>query len=543
MTAFPIVERELRVAARRRGTFQVRFVAAAAAAFLGGLALLAESLPGARGGAGSGRNLFLLLVWVGFGLAMLAGVLLTADCLSREKREGTLGFLFLTDLSGLEVVAGKFAALSLVPLHGLLAVFPVAALTVFMGGVTGAEFGRTTLVVTNTLFVSLAAGMWVSSLVDDERQATGLTLGTLALLTGVPELAGWLAGLFPASAGFTQLRLASPAASLRHGFDILYGTAPAPFWWALLGQHALGWVFLIGAAMIVRHAWRQRGPTVPPTPTPTAAPAPARTPPPTTNRADSPRSRVGRLPSRWQRRVRQAGPIAWLAWQDTWIRRSIWWVTALVSVAALGIFAGLITGPGRAGAYDRVALLITGGFFLLKLLLAIHAVYFLQDSCRQGTMEILLTTPLSNRTLTEGHFAAMRHMVVWPVLLLGLLQTALSLVAKLVIGGDWPSIGTLVLVAVTPPLVGLLIHFADFLAVAYHASRWALHYDRPAKALLRTILLVLVLPALFCGQARFLVALFVIGQTRPLLERFRDRVQAWYFPDPLGHFFGAPRPR
>ncbi|HVV71122.1 MAG TPA: ABC transporter permease, partial [Verrucomicrobiae bacterium] len=51
----------------------------------------------------------------GFGLfyALLAGPLATVDCLSRERREGTLGLLFLTDLRSHDVVLGKTAAASL----------------------------------------------------------------------------------------------------------------------------------------------------------------------------------------------------------------------------------------------------------------------------------------------------------------------------------------------------------------------------------------------------------------------------------------------
>ena len=40
---------------------------------------------------------------------LLSGVRSTADCLSVEKREGTLGLLFLTDLKGYDVVLGKLA--------------------------------------------------------------------------------------------------------------------------------------------------------------------------------------------------------------------------------------------------------------------------------------------------------------------------------------------------------------------------------------------------------------------------------------------------
>jgi len=50
----------------------------------------------------------ILIVIAGFAFFFcnLAGVRLTADTLSEEKRNGTLGLLFLTNLRGLDVVGG-----------------------------------------------------------------------------------------------------------------------------------------------------------------------------------------------------------------------------------------------------------------------------------------------------------------------------------------------------------------------------------------------------------------------------------------------------
>src|SRR5579885_1440650 len=100
MTILPIVERELRVAARRRGTYWTRLIVALLAILIGVIVMF-ENLgaPPARLGA----NIFVFLA--GFALlnSLFAGRLSTADCLSEEKREGTLGLLFLTDLNGYDV--------------------------------------------------------------------------------------------------------------------------------------------------------------------------------------------------------------------------------------------------------------------------------------------------------------------------------------------------------------------------------------------------------------------------------------------------------
>ena len=61
--------------------------------------------------------------------------------MSEEKREGTLGLLFLTDLKGYDVVAGKLVANSLNGFYALMAILPVVALALLMGGLTGMQVG------------------------------------------------------------------------------------------------------------------------------------------------------------------------------------------------------------------------------------------------------------------------------------------------------------------------------------------------------------------------------------------------------------------
>ena len=137
MTFLPIVEREFRLAARRKSTFVIRCTAALLALALAGLASLFAGLSMRSGG----KIVFNCLSYYVFIIALLGGVFLAADCLSRERREGTLGFLFLTDLKGHDVVLGKFMAISLNAFYGLLAVFPILGLSLLVGGVTGQEFG------------------------------------------------------------------------------------------------------------------------------------------------------------------------------------------------------------------------------------------------------------------------------------------------------------------------------------------------------------------------------------------------------------------
>lgn len=533
MTFPPIVERELRIAARRRSTFQVRFVGAILATLLGGLFLLASLIPGTS--SGSGRTLFTVIVFAGFGGALLAGPMLTADSLSRERRQGTLGLLFLTDLSGLEVVGGKLAALSLIPLHGLLAALPIAGMSLFLGGVTGTEFGRAWGTLFNTLFLSMALGLWVSSWSSDGRQAFALTAGLLIALGGLPLLLEEL----PPVPGIGRLGEAatasvSPIQLLRCAMRREIAGAHSPFAGGLLAQHLLAWGFLGAAGVVVRRAWRDRD--LEPT---RSLGSPRRTQPGRlTRRHDG--VRAARNRSRTE--GHPTNPVGWLAWHNAWVRQGVWWVAGFTVAATLTVFAGSWISPTHPSSMSSADLrLLDLGLWLLKLLLVVHTTHFLQDACRDGTLEILLVTPASNRLLCDGHLAALRRIFGPPILVLGLLQFTLRVLGAVLRGGDWPSLGTLLFSAGLPAMLHFATHLLESLAVAYHATRWALCHDRPVKTIIHTVVVVLALPALFCFPGRAVADLLIIALNRPRLENFRDLVRRWFFPSPFGAGFGTPR--
>src|SRR6267154_3725402 len=131
---------------------------------------------------GFGAVLFGILTWLGLGAALTAGLFFTSDCLSEEKREGTLGFLFLTDLRGYDVVLGKLLATSLRGFYALLAFLPILAVTQMMGGVTGAQYWKSSLALVNAFFCSLAAGMFISAISRDSQKALTGTFLVMLLL-------------------------------------------------------------------------------------------------------------------------------------------------------------------------------------------------------------------------------------------------------------------------------------------------------------------------------------------------------------------------
>src|SRR5882724_13160054 len=189
MTFLPIVGRELRVASRRRSTYWTRALTAVVTMLVAAF-VFQES--GNRPPHELGGELFAVISVIAFIYCVCVGVPLTADCLSEEKREGTLGLLFLTDLKGYDVVGGKLVATSLNAFYGLTAIFPVLAIPLLMGGITNGEFWRMALVLANTFFFSLAIGMFVSSISKYPRRAMAATTILLLIFSiGLPVCEAW----------------------------------------------------------------------------------------------------------------------------------------------------------------------------------------------------------------------------------------------------------------------------------------------------------------------------------------------------------------
>jgi hypothetical protein len=397
MIFLPIVARELRVAARRPVTYWVRSGAALVILGLGGwlfLMLRHEAPPQIA------KGLFWIMTGGAVFYCLLSGVWFTADCLSREKREGTLGLLFLTDLKGYDVVLGKLAATSLNCLYAALAVVPMLALPLLMGGVTLGEFGRMALVLVNTLFFSLALGMAVSALGRSSRQATATTFLLLLVLTALlPALGVWRAAATGSSQMDRAWLLASVGFSYSRAADLPYSAQPQDFWSSLAVLHGLGWFCLCLASIFLPRAWQERPPG------------------------------AGAL--RWRTRWRQLcygqacdragfrqrlldrGAYCWLA-SRVRVRPALVW-------AALGLIAcGWFWGLARVGRdWLNVGTYIVTGLLLcvaIKILFGLDAGRQLAEDRSAGTLELLLTTPLTVRDVLRGQGLALRRQFEGPVI-------------------------------------------------------------------------------------------------------------------------------
>lgn len=158
MTFAPVIHRELRSAARQDFTYYLRTIGVA------GL-LLGMTVFVFRHGDESnfGGRLFASLHSTLFFSIWLLVPFLTADCISQERREGTLGLLFLTRLNSRDVVIAKGLAQGLRALTLWLAVLPILAVPFVLGGVSWTEALTSVFVNSGAIALALGAGLLASS--------------------------------------------------------------------------------------------------------------------------------------------------------------------------------------------------------------------------------------------------------------------------------------------------------------------------------------------------------------------------------------------
>ncbi len=496
MSFLPIVERELRVAARRKSTYQARMAAARLAliifACITGIFQFSNSRMSF--GAELGPVLFAIFSWLSFAFVCAAGIFLTADSLSEEKRDGTLGLLFLTDLRGLDVVLGKLFSHSLVATYALLAAFPIIGISFLLGGVTGGEFWRLILVLFNTLFFSLAIGMLVSSVsVDAQRAMTACAAVCALFIILLPmvdwAIAGWDGRLFQA-----RFSLASPGYAMTEARSNFL----SDFWTSMAVVHGCAWSALTLACVLAPRHWQEKA---------QARQGPA---------SRSQRWRFGSPAKRAALRVRwlDENPVRWLAGRDLWMGRFIW--VALLAVSIVGVMLSFRT--GEAQVFMGVANGVLGLFLLLmNLWVAAHAARFFVEAMHTGTIELMLATPLTPRQIVMGQWWALCRTFLRPVLVMMLLEAILGalqiqeLIRTLAKNNSvFPT--ELVTQQILYQISSVFMTASGLVAVAWFGMWMGLVNKKPNHAIMKTIAQVQVLPGIVFMMLTFaLVALVNIS--------------------------------
>jgi len=479
MTLLPIVVRELRVAARSRMFYLGRFVTALGAVGLGGyLMVLFNTADFARGmGVLGGRVVFTSLAWMGLfycvGLARN-----TVDCISEEKREGTLGLLFLTDLKGYDVALGKLSANSVKSFYGLLAAVPVVCCAWVMGGVGAGELWLTVLALLNIFFFSQAAGLLVSTFSREARRATGgvaLVMGLFFIAIPIsvsflqykrlPTMAEWIEMFTPVSA-FTQA--------------VAIGTRHNSYWQSLLLTHLIGWLFLAVSSLALPHCWRDK-------------PAPTET--------------------RWRARMRQCtygppaarealrqqligiNPFLWLVSRNRLGQIAVWGVLGPIGCGWVGIW--FLSDAHLSDSMPVFVMIILLNHAVLKFWIASEAGGHLGEQRRSGALEYLLScTPLSERNIIAGQWLALRRRFFAPLMAVLALDVVLFFISLSPAAGNDDEAEGYFFACV---LLGMVMLVADALAIGWVAMWQAILEKRPRTAAGSALLRILVLPWVLMG--------------------------------------------
>jgi ABC-type transport system involved in multi-copper enzyme maturation permease subunit len=395
MTILPVIARELRASARQPFTYYLRVLGVAAL-------LLASLLFGLHFGfePALGRQLFAALHGTLFGAIWLLVPMLTADCISRERREGTLGLLFLTPLTGTDIVVAKGLVHGLRAMTLWLAVLPVLTVPFLMGGVSWRQAAMSVMVNANAMCWALAAGLLASA----------WSKAWLRALLGAAVLACYFLLLLCAGAGWLLLHAVS--ASRPGQFPISWDQSAAAgifvlvnisedwsrfFRWGSLSQMfwALGQTTLVSFLMLVvavlvagaktRRSWQEE--------------PPSRRQVWVQRTFCTPVLWLGFF-HRWMRRRLERNPIGWLE-QRTWSGRLVtWgWLAVLVSIYS-AVFTDRQFFVNANGLQETMA-------WLLAASMAMSAAGSFRRERDTGVLELLLVSPLGENQIISGRLGGL----------------------------------------------------------------------------------------------------------------------------------------
>jgi ABC-type Na+ efflux pump permease subunit len=509
MHTLPIVERELRVASRRPRTYFGRLSAAGVAVvFTAYLYWMFSHF----GGQAAGRQMFTMLVQLAFIYCLFSGVGNTADCLSREKREGTMGFLFLTQLRGYDIVLGKLLATSLSALYGVLAIVPVFALCLLTGGVQPGEFWRMMLAIFNALFFSLAVGLAVSACSRQERKATQTAAGIMVVFGLVlPALGEYLRIKAQLPAWSLFLKTLSPTQTL--DFSTIPTASVRFFWYSLVTVHLLGWLALGGACWILPRSWQDR-PAKPHSGT-------------WRERSENWLRGFSSRRGRFRARRLQRNPFYWLAARNPLTVVETW--TVLAAAVSLAAWAGWFF---RTIIPVFVICMITAVILqaVMKMQVCAAACERLAEDKRTGNLEIILSTRLSVREILRGQWLALIRQFTLPasaVLLLCGLMLGLVLAKR---ESDFIPNSEAAVNCVLACLAASAMLLADLVALGWVGMWEALRAPHVMQARSRALFFILFLPWIALGLVLSLFAVKRAMGAWPWAEELK-------FPYLLGTWF------
>jgi ABC-type transport system involved in multi-copper enzyme maturation permease subunit len=380
----PVASREARIASRRLFSYAIRSIIAAAFALVAFRRMYAPNVDAA------GPPLLRTLGWMGFFYATLGGAFKTFDSLSREKREGTLGLLLLTDLKPFQILSGKLLAASALAVFGLLAFLPILSIPMIIGGVLFEQVVRLAVSLITALLLAMSWGLYVSA---NARNYVASLAGAAALIivfAFVPLDAAL--HLNPASKPFlleTFVCLFTPTLPFALAFTVNPELTQF-FWPSVLCNLALALAWICAGVMILPGRCHE-------------APAKSKLLEAIRNRFHQLRFGAPSQRTALRQQRFQINPVFWLANRDR--------------VSSLGLSAVCVVTLMTARFFhvSELGLLIASLAILFRM--AYASSHSISQDQKNGALELLLSTTLSIGEIVNGFNRAMLRRFLLPAAL------------------------------------------------------------------------------------------------------------------------------
>jgi ABC-type transport system involved in multi-copper enzyme maturation permease subunit len=432
-------------------------------------------------------NLFIFVsIWLFVPLA-------TADAVSRERREGTLALLFLTELRSFGIVVGKVFVHMLRSVSLFLTMAPWLILPLVFGGVGLKDIGMALMLDFTSVLLAQAAGLlastiprdWLKSVILAETFALLLLLTMLSVhgtvLKNVVRV-GTPPAMKPGTPGFWNSGLASfwefygplngggmiartrrliefttnasmPGSEVYYGWSRGFGRSTSEtvwqqiwtrltpaghnFWFlGVAGMVAAAALILLGTTWLgawrVEKSWQD-------------APGTA-VPPELRRKLFSPRFGVQSFSRRLSRSL-SANPIGWLQYYSVSARLVKWgWCLFIILIEIV-----------LSGNSEDLYAAQKGLGLLLLLGLAFSATGSFRDELETGAFELLLVTPLRERQIIVGRVRGLWRQFLPAILVYGMgsIFLATGWRDKNYASEAWLALGRAMITFGTLPLIGL----------------------------------------------------------------------------------------
>jgi ABC-type transport system involved in multi-copper enzyme maturation permease subunit len=426
---------------------------------------------GLRASANAGEKFYLVFITTQLSLLFLVAPAITADAICLDKARGSLLPLLTTDLSSREIILGKLFARFLPILGFVFCGLPVMAICFSMGGIHPEVVFGAFLVSLGIALVGGAAALllsvWCTKTYEVLLVSYILWIGFLLLLP-----VSWA---LPAATPMVWVKYSNPYYLCLAPYMVAGAVDIPDFIYFFVGCLACS-VFLIVVAI-----WSLRGVVV---------------------RHGSVISK--RRPSRttrWSQRFRipwlprpslDGNPVLWREWQrrqpSRWVR-AVWVLYGMVTFGfSLYVFLNVMFWS-RSRQGELGALVNAFGVSIGLLLVSVTSVTSLQEERLRGSMDVLLTTPLSTLQVFWGKWWGSFRLV----LLLTILPTVLASAPSLLVflgrpGWEGPPIYNIAGSFMLMPLV-ICCYGASVVSLGLALAIWI---KGPGKAMAASVILYLV---------------------------------------------------